>query len=605
MILYLLSNQEVIINPHSNYDFKIYFKPNHQEFYFYNDIPCFATVIENENNFNNFQIMKNDQSTFNKTAMGFNVLNHEKEKSEIELNKPNLQMGITAINFKSNGSKKNNKLKPLPFKGSTNPSQTTYNNNNIKNKRNNNEINTKTQMNFRSKKISRLTLFNQDNNLKKTKSSFYSDITYFNPPFCTYLSVVGHSFPPGNQLYIPMYDFIPKNEIYFPCTSINQSQYQIFKIRNRSDTPLFYSISPDPSNIFRVARKYGLIPANQFHLILIEFCPKETTTYRYPLRITLNHDVSSIKNIILNGFCVDPVIEIEGIKEEIYFPPSFVGITTQKKITIINRSPIKIKVEINIEKNEDGNIEINPSNFEMESNLIMDIIISFTPLKSVNFRTKINFKVERVYDEIKDLVGIYSPNSLLSDLKFEKNGRIYKKELYIIGKGSDGDLRLEPNLLEFGTVKVGFHKKLSFSIYNPTMTNFYIILEPEKKEYIDENGLNMENIENIKDIVTFDFKEGLINSFCKKEVNVLFKPINRYLVKMKVNIYAIEHQDIKNNQKENDNSISNDLKQNENNKIKELKCELTLTANGDYPLIRIADVRNNLVGTNNFGIYLM
>ena len=597
--IFIIQPEEVIINPHSNYDFKIYFKPNHQEFYFYNDIPCFATVIENENNFNNFQIMKNGQSTFNKTAMGFNVLNHEKEKSEIELNKPNLQMGITAINFKSNGSKKNNKLKPLPFKGSTNPSQTTYNNNNIKNKRNNNEINTKTQMNFRSKKISRLTLFNQDNNLKKTKSSFYSDITYFNPPFCTYLSVVGHSFPPGNQLYIPMYDFIPKNEIYFPCTSINQSQYQIFKIRNRSDTPLFYSISPDPSNIFRVARKYGLIPANQFHLILIEFCPKETTTYRYPLRITLNHDVSSIKNIILNGFCVDPVIEIEGIKEEIYFPPSFVGITTQKKITIINRSPIKIKVEINIEKNEDGNIEINPSNFEMESNLIMDIIISFTPLKSVNFRTKINFKVERVYDEIKDLVGIYSPNSLLSDLKFEKNGRLYKKELYIIGKGSDGDLRLEPNLLEFGTVKVGFHKKLSFSIYNPTMTNFYIILEPEKKEYIDENGLNMENIENIKDIVTFDFKEGLINSFCKKEVNVLFKPINRYLVKMKVNIYAIEHQDIKNNQKENDNSISNDLKQNENNKIKELKCELTLTANGDYPLIRIADVRNNLVGTNN------
>ena len=152
--IFIIQPEEVIINPHSNYDFKIYFKPNHQEFYFYNDIPCFATVIENENNFNNFQIMKNGQSTFNKTAMGFNVLNHEKEKSEIELNKPNLQMGITAINFKSNGSKKNNKLKPLPFKGSTNPSQTTYNNNNIKNKRNNNEINTKTQMNFRSKKIS-------------------------------------------------------------------------------------------------------------------------------------------------------------------------------------------------------------------------------------------------------------------------------------------------------------------------------------------------------------------------------------------------------------------------------------------------------------------
>ena len=111
-------------------------------------------------------------------------------------------------------------------------------------------------------------------------------------------------------------------------------------------------------------------------------------------------------------------------------------------------------------------------------------------------------------------------------------------------KEGDGDLKVEPSILEFGTVKVGFHKKCFFSIYNPTMTNFYIKLEPEKQEYIGESG-NMEEISNINDIISFDFKEGLINSFCKKDVSVLFKPINRYLVKMKVNIYATEHQDSK------------------------------------------------------------
>ena len=226
----------------------------------------------------------------------------------------------------------------------------------------------------------------------------------------------------------------------------------------------------------------------------------------------------------------------------------------------------------------------------------MDIIVSFTPLKPTNFKTKILFKVERIYDEQKDLIGIYSPSSLLPEFKLEKSGRLYTKELSVIGKGSDGDLRLEPSLLEFGTVKVGFLKKLSFSIYNPTMTNFYITLEPEKKEYIDENGGNMDGIENINDIVTFDFKEGLINSFCKKEVQVLFKPINRYFVKMKVNVYATEHQTkkgLQNITKENESSNE------DKNEIRSLKCELTLTANGDYPLIRIADVRNNLVGTNN------
>ena len=610
--IFIIQPDEIIINPHSSYDFKVYFKPNKQEFYFYDDIPCLATVIENDN-FNNFQIIKNGKNTFNQTSIGFNT--NKNNTNPLELNRPSIfsnKMGATAINFKSSGTKKNNQLKPIHFKGSTNPSQTSYNvkkksiNKEINNINNNNyNINsTKTAMNFRSKKNKKLALFNQDSNFKKTKNSFLSDIPYFNPPFCTYLSVVGHSFPPGNQVYIPMFDFFPKNEIYFPCTSINQPQYQIFKIRNRSDTPLFYSISQLPSDAFRVARKFGLIPGNQFHLILIEFCPKETTTYRYPLRITLNHDSTSVKNIILNGFCVDPVIEIEGVKDEIYFPPSFIGITTQKKLTLINRSPIKIKVEIKVEKNEDGEVVITPDEFEMESNLIMDIIVSFTPLKSVEFKTKIKFKVERIYDEQKDLVGIYSPSSLLSDYKLEKNGRPYYKELNIIGKGSDGNLRIEPTMLEFGTVKVGFHKKLSFSIYNPTMTNFYITLEPEKKEYLDEKGENMEGLENINDIITFDFKEGLINSFCKKEVQVLFKPINRYLVKIKVNIYATEHQDIKdfkNFSKENakQDLINNGGKKSSFSKIKSLKCELTLTANGDYPLIRIADVRNNLVGTNN------
>ena len=51
----------------------------------------------------------------------------------------------------------------------------------------------------------------------------------------------------------------------------------------------------------------------------------------------------------------------------------------------------------------------------------------------------------------------------------------------------------------------------------------------------------MEEISNINDIINFDFKEGLINSFCKKDVSVFFKPINRYLVKMKVKIYATEY----------------------------------------------------------------
>ena len=102
------------------------------------------------------------------------------------------------------------------------------------------------------------------------------------------------------------------------------------KIENKNDTPLFYKITPDPLGIFRVHNKYGLIPSKSFHLVCVEFSPKDTTVYRFPLRIIFNHDSQNMKTVMINGLCTDPVIEVEGIQNEMYFPPSYVGIKTKK-----------------------------------------------------------------------------------------------------------------------------------------------------------------------------------------------------------------------------------------------------------------------------------
>ena len=74
-----------------------------------------------------------------------------------------------------------------------------------------------------------------------------------------------------------------------------------------------------------------------------------------------------MKTIILNGLSVDPVLEIEGVKNEIYFPPSFVGIKTKKKISLINRSPIRVNVNIKVEQSQNGVIEVHPNSFEMDT----------------------------------------------------------------------------------------------------------------------------------------------------------------------------------------------------------------------------------------------
>lgn len=38
---------------------------------------------------------------------------------------------------------------------------------------------------------------------------------YFDPPFPLKISVVGHSFPPNTQIFMPMMELIPQKEIIF------------------------------------------------------------------------------------------------------------------------------------------------------------------------------------------------------------------------------------------------------------------------------------------------------------------------------------------------------------------------------------------------------
>ena len=534
--VFVIQPEECTINKLQTADFKVYFKPNKSEYYFYADITCQATLLavtssltgDNDVNNNN-----NTKSKLRSTAYG----------------------GGLGVNV-------NKKLlKPITNNANTN----------VQPNKHQKQFANKTISSFGFKTRMNSTLYNTTTN------------EYFDPPTSSKLSVVGHSFPPGNQIFIPMYELNPSKEIFFPPSTLHQSMYQTLKILNKSDTPLFYKISSDPTNVFRVHRKYGLIPSNSFHLICIEFSPKDTTVYRYPLRIILNHDNLNMKTIILNGLSVDPVIELEGIKNEIYFPPTFVGIKSTKKIVVINRSPIKVNVNIKVDQTKSGVIDVKPSAFEMETNLIKEIEIAFTPTKVEEITTKLCFYVDRIYDASSEMIGIYNPgSSALVKVNNNNDKRTFVREVNVLGRGSDGKITIDPPQLEFGTVKVGFHKKLTFSISNPTITNFYI------KLLIDA----VEDEKHQKDSIIFDFTEGLINSYCKKEVGVTFKPSTRSAVNLRVMIYATESSSSSSSDSNNANERSNEF-----TPERSLKCELFIKANGDYPLIKIADIRNDSVGT--------
>ena len=531
--IFFTQPEEKIINKHSSADFKVYFKPNKSEYYFFTELPCQATIIPNKNK-----------------ALLMNATRNKQQLNDINKNQLS-EFGREMVTHSMELTSTNNKLK---------------------------------------------------NNLNKSLD--INKNNYFDPPITLNISIVGHSFPPGTQIFMPMYEMNPKKEMFFPPATINQSLYQTLKIENKNDTPLFYKISPDPLGIFRAHLKYGLIPSHSFHLICIEFCPKDTTVYRFPLRIIFNHDNQNMKTIMLNGLCTDPVIEIEGISNEMYFPPCYVGIKTKKTVLIKNLSPIKILVNIKIDKMSNGIIDVDENYFEMGTNLIKKIDFYMTPNKSDEVNGHVILTAERVYDPTNENIGIYNPeNYEKKNNEFDK--RLFTKEFTILGRGSDGELKIEPQKLEFGTVKVGFHKKMFFSIYNPTITNFYIRIEPDFSGNLplaEDKNVKDQN-KNRSDII-FDFKEGLLNSFCKKDISIQFEPKTRSFLSFKVNIYASDNT-INNNELLNGEEIKDNKYDNENDSEdvviehkEELKCTLEINAKGDYPLIKIVDVRNNLISSS-------
>ena len=572
--VFFIQPEEELIPPKSKKEFKVYFKPNKTEYYFYSDLPCLGTLMT-----------KNNSAIDNKILFG-NINNNTANRlNDINKNKLSEYGKVLTQNFESNKQNSTITSKSNNFNSTSNKNNT-----------------------FLFKSLNLNKKFNKKNIILTTNEE-----NYFDPPIPLKISLVGHSFPPSTQIFMPIFEMTPKKEIFFPPATINQSLYQTLKIKNNNDVPLFYKISPiSNSKVFRIHRKYGLIPANEFHLICLEFCPNETNVFKVPLRIFMNHDSNNVKTIMLNGLCTNPVIDIEGIKNEIYFPPTSVGIKSKKTIVIKNISPISILVNIkdNDENNTNGKIKINPNKFIMNGNMIKNVDIFLTPLKTDEIINKITISAEKLNENGNETSEIFENNNnnkTLVDFKDEKNeikeesknsdindNKIYKREITLLGRGSDGTLNIVPNLIIFETVKIGFHQKLPFSIFNPTITNFYIKLIPR---------INDDNKELAKQI-TLDFTEGLLNSFCKKEISVIFAPTTRAKVNLTIDIFAYEHLSKENNEN-NENPNENNENPNENEEIEEeekknpsemnlkLKCSIVIKAKGDYPLIKIVDIRNN------------
>ena len=159
------------------------------------------------------------------------------------------------------------------------------------------------------------------------------------------IPIVGHSFPPGSQPFLPMLELSPSNIAYFLPAAIEESTYQTIQLNNNSDTPIFYKMLPDPSRTFRIFPSTGLIEGRSFALVCFEFSPRLHQSYSFVAQCIMNHTAAFQTKIQLIGYSYVPTISVVG-ESKIYYPPTFMGVASREKLHIKNDSLVQCDVSV-------------------------------------------------------------------------------------------------------------------------------------------------------------------------------------------------------------------------------------------------------------------
>eukprot|EP00828_Plagiopyla_frontata_P018328 TRINITY_DN2353_c0_g1_i13.p1 TRINITY_DN2353_c0_g1~~TRINITY_DN2353_c0_g1_i13.p1 ORF type:complete len:916 (-),score=111.90 TRINITY_DN2353_c0_g1_i13:56-2803(-) len=403
------------------------------------------------------------------------------------------------------------------------------------------------------------------------------------PSLQCYIRCVGHSFPPMSQVFIPIVELAPSNRVYFGPCGIGQSVYQTVQLLNKTDTPTYFRFHQDSSKTFRIFPMSGLVESKQFSVIIVEFTPKTSGSYNIHLPCSLNHSSSSQITLQLIAFCSSAQLTLEN-NGEIYFPPSYLGVYSQRKLKVHNTSRIPVQFTINIPEKYSQELFLDPKQMILLPNEIKPVDCKFLPYRKKKYKMTVPCQASELHDPSQDLIGYFLPGSggrLQQQQLEQKELKSVDYNFTIFGAGGDGCLRLSPELIDFGIVKVNFNKKIYATLENVSDCTFFVQLslrsanKKEKEKKFDQRMLSL-----LQQAFTLDFEEGIIAAHSKVDIGITFNlnqvcSLNLYLecIAKERNIKGVFTATSKN--------------------LTQQKCAITVKGKGKYPQLKIVDVRND------------
>jgi hypothetical protein len=161
--------------------------------------------------------------------------------------------------------------------------------------------------------------------MKKNRNFRLTNEESFTPPWCITFKAKGHTFIKSGEFLPKVTVALRKNMLIMPPCHLGDATYNTFYLNNESDTPASFEFANDPSGIFKVKPRIGLIQGNRSQIVAVEYRPKKVGIHAYNLACGLNNSAGDTQNISVFGAAYTPKIEIEN-NGMLYFKPTCTGI---------------------------------------------------------------------------------------------------------------------------------------------------------------------------------------------------------------------------------------------------------------------------------------
>ena len=233
--------------------------------------------------------------------------------------------------------------------------------------------------------------------LGSVKSAKYADWSQeeIDPPVCLSVRLSGHSFAPGSQPFIPMIK-MSNTKISFPYCSPNECVYQTVQLNNTSDTPVQYNIMQDSTGTFKSYPPIGQIAGKSFTLVCFEFNPKTPRFYNFAAQFLFNNSSANMQQVLLQGFCYSPSVSLEN--EQVFFPPSYSGVSTKQKFPVKNQSRIPVEYEWRVPEKYRNEVKFEPQRAILMPNEMTQVQAVFTPLKRKEYQITVPLFTKNLFD---------------------------------------------------------------------------------------------------------------------------------------------------------------------------------------------------------------